>query len=88
MQQIKKKFKVCYDEKNSPLKLQQFITFEMALMVATYFKAGADPAKGYIFFTKYQNIQRKGNGRLFRRRCVQSVRYLWLPHRSDGGDGG
>lgn len=43
MQQIKKKFKVCYDEKNSPLKLQQFITFEMALMVATYFKAGADP---------------------------------------------
>ena len=65
MQQIKKKFKVCYDEKNSPLKLQQFITFEMALMVATYFKAGADPAKGYIFFTKYQNIQRKGNGRDF-----------------------
>lgn len=65
MQQIKKKFKVCYDEKNSPLKLQQFITFEMALMVATYFKAGADPAKGYIFFTKYQNIQRKGSGRNF-----------------------
>ena len=65
MQQIKKKFKVCYDEKNSPLKLQQFITFEMALMVATYFKAGADPAKGYIFFTKYQNIQRKGSGRDF-----------------------
>ena len=59
MQQIKKKFKVCYDEKNSPLKLQQFITFEMALMVATYFKAGADPAKGYIFFYQVSEYSKK-----------------------------
>lgn len=39
MQQIKKKFKVCYDEKNSPLKLQQFITFEMALIGGNIFQS-------------------------------------------------
>lgn len=65
MQQIKKKFKVCYDRKKQSAKVAAVYYFEMALMVATYFKAGADPAKGYIFFTKYQNIQRKGNGRDF-----------------------
>ena len=65
MQQIKKKFKVCYDEKNSPLKLQQFITFEMALMVATYFKAGADPAKGYIFLPSIRIFKEKGADVIF-----------------------
>lgn len=65
MQQIKKKFKASYDEKNASLKLSQFITFEMALMVVTHFRPDADPAKGYILFTKYQNIQRKGSGRDF-----------------------
>ena len=65
MQQIKNRFKVCYDENNHSLKLRQFITFEMALMIVTHFRPDADPAKGYIFFTKYQNIQRKGSGRDF-----------------------
>lgn len=56
MREIKKKFKPYYDEKNNLMKMEQFILFEMALMIVIYFKHDADPAKGYILFTKYQNI--------------------------------
>lgn len=56
MKEIKKKFKPYYDEQNSPLKMEHFILFEMALMVVVYFRKDADPNKGYILFTKYYNI--------------------------------
>ncbi len=56
MKEIKKKFKTYYDEKNFSLKLDHFIFFEMALMMVVHFKKDAAPNKGYILFTKYQNI--------------------------------
>ena len=55
MKDIKKKFKPYFPEKTE-LKLDKFILFEMAIMVVTHFKKDADPNKGYIMFTKYQNI--------------------------------
>lgn len=59
MREIKKKFKPYYDEKNSSLKIEHFILFEMALMTVELFKSDADPTKGYILFTKYQNIGKR-----------------------------
>ena len=56
MKEIKKKFKIYYDEKNLSLKLDHFILFEMALMMVVHFRKDADPNKGYILFTKYHNI--------------------------------
>ena len=56
MKEIKKKFKMYYDEKIFSLKLDRFILFEMALMMVVYFRKDADPNKGYILFTKYHNI--------------------------------
>lgn len=56
MREIKKRFKPYYDEKNNSLKIEHFILFEMALMVVAHFKHDANANKGYILFTKYQNI--------------------------------
>ncbi len=56
MREIKKKLKPYYNENNKSLKLEQFILFEMALMVVVHLKKEADPNKGYILFTKYHNI--------------------------------
>lgn len=56
MKEIKRKFKAYYDEKNFSLNLDHFIFFEMALMMVVHLKKDADPNKGYIVFTKYQNI--------------------------------
>ena len=56
MKEIKKKFKTYYDEKIFSLKLDHFILFEMALMMVVHFRNDADSNKGYILFTKYQNI--------------------------------
>lgn len=78
MQQMRKKFRAFYNEKNSSLKLSQFVTFEMALMIVTHFKSDADPCKGYILFTKYQNIGRKGNSRdfyLIQNACIYLKKY-------------
>lgn len=55
MKDIRKKLKPYYRE-NSSLKMEQFVLFEMAIMIVTHFKSNADPNKGYILFTKYQNI--------------------------------
>lgn len=55
MKDIRKKLKPYYQE-NGSLKMEQFILFEMAIMIVTHFKSNADPSKGYILFTKYQNI--------------------------------
>ncbi|MBR1853783.1 MAG: DEAD/DEAH box helicase family protein [Lachnospiraceae bacterium] len=56
MKEIKKKLKLYYEEKNHSLKIEQFILFEMALMIVVRFKTDADPNKGYLLFTKYHNI--------------------------------
>lgn len=58
MRDIRKKLKPYYDEE-SPLKIEEFVLFEMAIMVVLYFKGDADPNKGYIMFTKYQNIGKR-----------------------------
>lgn len=55
MKDIRKKIKPYYQE-NGSLKMEQFVLFEMAIMMVMYFKSNADPNKGYILFTKYQNI--------------------------------
>ena len=55
MKDIRKKLKPYYQE-NGSLKMEQFILFEMAIMIVAHFKSNADPNKGYILFTKYQNI--------------------------------
>lgn len=55
MKDIRKKLKPYYQE-NGSLKMEQFVLFEMAIMIVTHFKSNADPNKGYILFTKYQNI--------------------------------
>ena len=55
MKDIRKKLKPYYQE-NGPLKMEQFVLFEMAIMIVMHFKSNADPNKGYILFTKYQNI--------------------------------
>lgn len=65
MQQIKKKFKVCYDEKNSPLKLQQFITFEMALMVAHISKQVQIRLKAIFFLPSIRIFKEKGTDVIF-----------------------
>ena len=54
MREIKKKFKPYYDDKNSSLKIEHFVLFEMALMVVIHYKRDADPNKGYIFPTAGQ----------------------------------
>ena len=59
MTEIKRKFKTYYDENILSLKLEQFILFEIALMMVVYFRKDADPNKGYILFTKYHNIGKK-----------------------------
>ncbi len=59
MKEIRKKFKPYYNEKICLLKVNQFILFEMALMIVMHFKSDADPNKGYILFTKYQNIGKR-----------------------------
>lgn len=51
MTEIKRKFKTYYDENILSLKLEQFILFEIALMMVVYFRKDADPNKGYILFT-------------------------------------
>lgn len=58
MKEIKKKFKPFYDEKSGSLKLEDFILFEMALMMAVHLKKDSDPDpnKGYLLFTKYHQI--------------------------------
>ena len=43
MKEIKKKFRPYYDEKSTSLKMEQFILFEMALMMVVYFRSDADP---------------------------------------------
>ena len=55
MKDIRKKLKPYYHE-NGSLKMEQFILFEMAIMIVKHFKSDADPNKGYLLFTKYQNI--------------------------------
>lgn len=55
MKDIRKKLKPYYQE-NGSLKMEQFLLFEMAIMIVMYFKSNADPNRGYILFTKYQNI--------------------------------
>lgn len=59
MQDIKKRWKPYYDEKKHFLRLEQFVLFEMALMIVNRWKQDADANKGYIVFTKYQNIGKK-----------------------------
>lgn len=59
MQDIKKRWKPYYDEKKHFLRLEQFVLFEMALMIVNHWKQDADANKGYIVFTKYQNIGKK-----------------------------
>lgn len=56
MTEIKRKFKTYYDENTLSLKLEHFISFEIALMMVVYFRKDAAPNKGYILFTKYHNI--------------------------------
>lgn len=56
---IKKQWKPHYDEKKHSLKLRKFVLFEMALMIVNRWKKDADANKGYIVFTKYQNIGKK-----------------------------
>lgn len=58
MLNIKRKLKPYYD-KDRFMKIEDFILFEMAVMVVLYFKRDADPNKGYIMFTKYQNIGKR-----------------------------
>ena len=53
MQDIKKRWKPYYDEKKHFLRLEQFVLFEMALMIVNRWKQDADANKGYIVFTKY-----------------------------------
>lgn len=55
MKDIRKKLKPYYQEKGS-LKMTQFILFEMAIMIVKRFKSDIDSNKGYLLFTKYQNI--------------------------------
>lgn len=55
MKDIRKKLRPYYQE-NGSLKMEQFVLFEMAIMIVMHFKSNADPNKGYILFTKYQNI--------------------------------
>ena len=55
MKDIRKKLKPYYQEHGS-LKMEQFVLFEMAIMIVMHFESNADPNKGYILFTKYQNI--------------------------------
>ena len=59
MQDIKKRWKPYYDEKKHFLRLEQFVLFEMALMIVNRWKQDSDANKGYIVFTKYQNIGKK-----------------------------
>ena len=54
MQDIKKRWKPYYDEKKHFLRLEQFVLFEMALMIVNRWKQDADANKGYIVFTKYR----------------------------------
>lgn len=56
MKNIKNRFRPYYDWKNSSLKIEQFILFEMALMVVAHFKKDVNPAEGHILFTKYHAI--------------------------------
>lgn len=55
MKEIRKRLESCYPE-NSCLKMEQFILFEMAIVIVAHFKSDADANKGYILFTKYHNI--------------------------------
>lgn len=56
MKNIRKKFNPYYSSQNHAMKLDQFIMFEMALMVLLMIKKDVDPKKGYIIFTKYHTI--------------------------------
>lgn len=60
MKDIKENFKPYYNKAlNETLKLENFIKFEMALMIVKKFAPLAKASKGYIIFTKYQNIGRR-----------------------------
>ena len=59
MKEIRKRIKPYYDERKHSLSIAQFVLFEMALMVVEHFKLDADPCKGYILLTKYQNIGKR-----------------------------
>lgn len=48
-----------YYSKSLPIKINEFILFEMAITVLLKFNLNANPQKGYILFTKYQNIGKK-----------------------------
>lgn len=48
-----------YYSKGFPIKINEFILFEMAITVLLKFSTTAHAQKGYILFTKYQNIGKK-----------------------------
>ena len=59
MRTIRKRWKPYYDKEKHFLKIDRFVLFEMALMVVKHCRQDADVNKGYIVFTKYQNIGKK-----------------------------
>lgn len=56
IKEIRKKLEVYYKKEKYLLTIDQFILFEMALMIVKRVNPDANPSKGYIIFTKYQNI--------------------------------